>query len=58
MKTRPKNIILQRLSEPSSWAGIAAIIAAGAQAAQTKNPEAIGAVVAGVLALVMPERRP
>lgn len=52
------NTLINRLKEPSSWAGLAAIIAAGAQAAATKNPEAIGAVVAGVLALVLPERKP
>lgn len=52
------SILARRAAEPSSWAGMAAIIAAGAQAAATKDPNAVGAVVAGVLALVLPERKP
>lgn len=51
------NFLLRRLAEPSSWAGIGAIIASAAQAVATKDPTAIGATVAGVAALVMPEAR-
>ena len=47
---------VSRLQEPSSWAGLAAIIGMAGQALATKDPQAIGAVVAGVLAFVMPER--
>jgi len=48
-------MLVNRLKEPSTWAGLAALIAAGAQAWATKDANAIGAVVAGVLAVVMPE---
>lgn len=47
--------LMQRLREPSTWAGIAAVVGSIAQAVATKSPEAIGAAVAGVLAIVMPE---
>lgn len=46
----------KRFSEPSSWAGFAALLASAAQAVATKDPQAIAAVVAGVAAIVMPER--
>lgn len=49
-------VILQRLKEPSSWAGIAGLAAFGAQALQTKDPQAIGAVVASIAALFLPEQ--
>lgn len=45
-----------RLREPSSWAGLAAIIGAAGQAYATKDPTAIGAVVAGLAAFFMPEK--
>jgi len=51
------NFLLKRLAEPSTWAGVAAIIGSAAQAMATKDPTAIGATVAGVAALVMPEAR-
>lgn len=51
------SFLLQRLREPSSWAGIGAIIASAAQAVATKDPAAIGATVAGIAALVVPEGR-
>lgn len=49
------NALLNRLSEPSSWAGIAAVIGSIAQAVATKDPTAIGAAAAGVAAFLMPE---
>ena len=45
-----------RLKEPSTWAGLAAILASAAQAWATKDPATIGAVVAGLVAIVTPER--
>lgn len=50
-------VIKNRLSEPSTWAGIAALIGTAAQAWATKDPQAIGAVLAGVLAVIVPERK-
>lgn len=51
------NYLLSRLREPSSWAGLASIISAAAAAAATKDPQAIGALVAGLAALLLPEKR-
>jgi len=51
------SLILRRAAEPSTWAGLAAVVGSIAQAATTKSPEAIGAAVAGVAAIVMPERK-
>lgn len=51
------SFLLRRLAEPSTWAGVAAIVTSAAQAVATKDPAAIGATVAGVAALVMPEGR-
>ena len=53
-----RNLIIKRLAEPSTWAGLAAIVGTAAQAWATKDPATIGAVVAGVLAVAMPERGP
>jgi hypothetical protein len=47
---------LARLQEPSTWAGFAAILASATQAAATKDPAAIGATVAGIAAMLTPER--
>ena len=46
-----------RLSEPSTWAGIALLAAQAAQAWATKDPQAIGAVVAGAAAVLLPEKK-
>jgi hypothetical protein len=51
------NFVTQRLREPSSWAGIGAIISMGAHAVATKDPQAIAGTLAGVLALLMPEAK-
>jgi hypothetical protein len=50
------NFILARLAEPSTWAGIAAVIGTAAQAVATKDPAAIGATVAGVVAMLSKEK--
>jgi hypothetical protein len=46
----------ERLKEPSTWAGIAAILGAGANAWATRDPNAIAAVLAGAIAMFVPER--
>lgn len=51
------NTILSRMREPSSWAGLALLISQAAQAFATRDPASIGAVVAGVAAIVIPERK-
>lgn len=51
------SLLLRRAAEPSTWAGVAAVVGSVAQAAATKSPEAIGAAVAGVAAMVIPEQR-
>lgn len=50
--------LTERLREPSTWGGIGAIIISAAQAVATRDPQAIAATVAGVLAIVMRERKP
>lgn len=47
-----------RLSEPSTWAGVALLLAQAAQAVATKDPQAIAAVVAGAAAVLLPEKKP
>lgn len=49
-------ILAQRAKEPSTWAGLGSAVASGVLAAQTGSPEAIGAAVASLAAVVMPER--
>lgn len=48
---------LNRLREPSSWAGIAGLVAFGAQAVALKDPQAIGGTVASILAMFLPETK-
>lgn len=48
----------RRLREPSTWAGIGLVITSAAQAWATKDPQAIGAVVAGLAGILLPERTP
>lgn len=48
--------VTARLREPSTWAGFAALLATAAQAWTTKDPAAIGAVAAGLAAILTPER--
>lgn len=47
---------LSRLSEPSTYAGIAAFLSAIAPALATHNPVAIAITAAGALATVIPEK--
>lgn len=46
----------QRLAEPSTWAGLAAILQSAVVAWITRDPAAIGATVAGLAAVFLPER--
>lgn len=49
--------LLQRMSEASTWAGLAAIMGTAVQAVATRDPQAIAATVAGVVAVLVPEAR-
>ncbi len=52
-------IIIKRLREPSSWAGVAALLAlAGVNVEGAQAIGQAGAAVAGALAIFLPERRP
>ena len=46
-----------RLKEPSSWAGLGMLVAMGPQAWATKDPNAIGGVLAGLIAMFLPEQK-
>ena len=50
------NRIRNRLREPSTWAGLGAIMMTGANAWTTQDPQAIAATLAALLAVVLPER--
>ena len=52
-----RSAVRQRLREPSTWAGIAAIFTSAVQAWATRDPAAIGAVLAGLAAMIIPERK-
>lgn len=47
---------MRRLRQPSTWAGIGLVITSAAQAWATKDPQAIGAVVAGLASVILNER--
>lgn len=49
--------LVSRLREPSTWAGVGAVVMTGAQAVATRDPQAIAATLAGVIAIVVPERK-
>jgi len=51
------NITRDRLREPSTWAGVGTIIGTAAAAVATKDPSAIAATVASLLAIFLPERK-
>lgn len=53
-----KNAILTAIREPSTWAGVGAVVTSAAQAVATKDPQAIGATVAGLLAILLREKGP
>lgn len=46
-----------RLREPSTWAGLAAVIGSAAQAYVTRDPQAIAATLAGAVAVLAPEKK-
>jgi hypothetical protein len=46
-----------RLREPSTWAGLASVLATAVQAYATRDPQAIGATVAGLVAIATPEKK-
>lgn len=48
---------LNRLREPSTWAGIGAVCIAGAQAVATRDPAAMGALLAGIVAVLVPDKK-
>lgn len=50
--------IRRRLAEPSTWAGLGLCVTLGAEAWQTRDPQAVGAFVAGLLAILKAERAP
>lgn len=51
-----KNAFLTAIREPSTWAGVGAVVTSAAQAVATKDPQAIAATLAGVLAILMREK--
>lgn len=51
-----KTAILNAAREPSTWAGVGAVVTSAAQAWATKDPQAIAATVAGVLAIFLREK--
>lgn len=48
--------LLARLREPSTWAGIGLCLTLGADAYTTRDPQAVGAFVAGLVAILRAER--
>lgn len=48
--------IINRLTEASTWAGIGLVITQAAQAWATKDPQAIAAVLGGLLAVLTKEK--
>jgi hypothetical protein len=55
-----KELIIQRLREPSTWAGIAAIILVApipGAVALAATLKVVGTAVAGVLAIWLPEKK-
>jgi hypothetical protein len=49
--------IRARLREPSTWIGLLLALSHLAPAIQTQDWQAVGSVVAGVLGVIIPERR-
>ena len=50
------NFAKSRLREPSTWAGLAALMQSGAAFAATKDPQQLTGFVAGLFAVFMRER--
>ena len=55
-----RSYLLSLIRQPSTWAGIGLVVTQASQAVATRDPQAIGATLAGVLAILAPEglRRP
>jgi hypothetical protein len=53
---RTLTYIAARLREPSSWAGIAALVLHAPAAWAAGDWTAIGGIIAGILGVVMPEK--
>ena len=51
----PTNWVLRRLSEPSTWAGVALVVSHAAAAVATRNPADIAAVFGGLAAMLAKE---
>ena len=50
-----RSYFLSMIRQPSTWAGIGLVVTQAAQAVATRDPQAIGATLAGVLAILAPE---
>ena len=50
--------LINRLKEPSTWAGVGGAITAGSQAIATKDPQMIAAAVFSLLAAFMRDNKP
>lgn len=48
----------KRLTEASTWAGLALAVSQGARAWATKDPVAACAAIGGVVAILVPEKQP
>lgn len=49
--------LLARLCEPSTWAGVGLVVTQAATAIATRDPTAVGAVLAGLASILTPEGR-
>lgn len=49
--------LLARMREPSTWAGLGLVVTNAATAYATRDPVAIGALVAGLVSIARPEGR-
>ena len=54
--TQP-GVIRRRLSEPSTWAGLALIASQGVTAWTTRDYASMGATLGGLAAVLLPERK-
>lgn len=48
--------LFARLCEPSTWAGLGLVVTQAATAYATRDPAAVGAVLAGLASIAAPER--
>lgn len=51
------NYLINRLREPSTWAGLGLVLTQAANAWATRDPGALIAAAAGAAAILTPERR-